>query len=690
MNMWNDNILSLYKKYQDSVNISLLIIVPILVFYNSLGNYFFEVDDFNLAHRSNRSITEILITNEYGGNSGGNYRPIEVLSHLADSKLYGEENPLGRHLTNLLLHIFNGIFIYLIGFYLTKNKLISLTSGLLFTVHILHSNLFSPVTWIQGRLEVLVTFFYLLSIFLFIRSLSKGSVLSYFLSLTVFLFALMSKEMAITLPFVILLYIILLPYMQMGKEFFSLKHLSFILSSFLFIGILMLVLGIILNPDFIASHFSSDGMLIQHIIEKNYHSQSILIYGGMCLTLFVVIIYLLLKFSKRASDFLVHIRYSIPYFFILLLYLIVRFLLLGGMGGAYGSSQGNVIFQIGVDAFMRDIFALATLVWPVGIDYNIDVFKLQIQNPFIFYSISLIVSIALIYIAYKLITSQYRILAFCYFWIFITLMPVHNILIPSWQFQAKYFYLPLVGFCMFIPFLLYRLIETQNISSRFSNALVTIFILFIVVLSSLSIIKSNGKKAENGDIMKRFVTDMRKYQSKITDMTNLYFISFPFTPVSTNSCMYIYAYMDEVLNYIRNNKNSKLYNYNILSYIKGEETNNFSISWLDERNFIIDGIDPTKYYLIPNKPSIFEEQIIRVYKTIPHAGLLQFHSEGELKSYSLNIKKTSTARIRVLSLDEKSGRIKLKIESEESLNKPISNSLFFNYEKGHFRLVKEY
>lgn len=690
MNMWNDNILSLYKKYQDSVNISLLIIVPILVFYNSLGNYFFEVDDFNLAHRSNRSITEILITNEYGSNSGGNYRPIEVLSHLVDSNLYGEENPFGRHITNLLLHIVNGIFVYIIGFYLTKNKLIGLTSGLLFTVHIIHSNLFAPVTWIQGRLELLVTLFYLLTIILFIKSLSKGSLLSYFLSLVTFLFALMSKEMAITLPFVILLYIILLPKMQMGKEFFSLRHLSFILSTFLFIGILMLVLGIILNPDFIASHFSSDGMLKQHTIEKIYNSQSILIYGGMCLTLFVVIIYLLLKFSKRGSDFLVQIRYSIPYFFILSLYMIFRFLLLGGMGGAYGSSQGNVIFQIGVDAFMRDVFALATLVWPVGLDYNIDIFKLQIQNPFIFYSISLIVSIALIYIVYKLITSQHRILLFCYSLIFITLMPVHNILIPSWQFQAKYFYLPLVGFCMFIPILLYRLIETKKIPSRFSNALITVFILFIVILSSLSIIKSNEKKAENGEIMRGFVTDMKKYQSKITDATSLYFISFPFTPVSTNSCVYIYAYLDEVLNFSLRKKNFTEYDYNIFSYIKGEDANNFSISWSDERNFSIDGIDPTKYYLIPNKPSIFEEQIIRVYKTIPHAGLLQFHSEGEVKSYSFNIKKNSTAIIRVLRFDEKSSRVKLKIELKEPLNKQISNSLFFNYEKGHFRLVKEY
>ena len=174
MNKGLDNLKSIYKKHQKVINISLLVLLPIIIFYNSLGNYFSEVDDFNIMHRSERSIVSIFTTNEYGSNSGGNYRPLEVLSHLVDNELYGDSNPFGRHISNLLLHILNGFFVYTLCFYLTKNKFIGLISGLFFSLHISNSNIFSPVTWIQGRLEVLVTFFFLLSIILFIRALNKG------------------------------------------------------------------------------------------------------------------------------------------------------------------------------------------------------------------------------------------------------------------------------------------------------------------------------------------------------------------------------------------------------------------------------------------------------------------------------------------------------------------------------------
>ena len=496
--------------------------------------------------------------------------------------------------------------------------------------------------------------------------------------------------MAATLPFIIFLYVILFPEVRSQKEFFSLKHFFFILFVFLAAGITLFLLGLIFSPDFIARHFSSDGTLKQATMEKISHIRTISIYGGIFLILSAGVTYLLTKFSPRISSLILRIKYSIPYFLILLSYMIIRFLLLGGMGGAYGSSQGNVIFQVGVDAFMRDIFALTALVWPVGINFNIYIFQLQIQHPFIFYSISLIITAGLIFIAYKLIVSRNKSLLFAFFWIFITLIPVHNILVPSWQFQAKYLYLPIAGFCIFVPILLFKLIESKKVSTRFAYVFTTVFIILVLSISSLSIIRSNAEKEEDGKVMKSFVSDMKNYQSKINDTTGLYFISFPYTPVSTNSCMYMYAYMDEVLNYVNKEKEFKEYNYNILSYSKGEDTNNYKINWQDEKNFTIEGIDPSKYYLVPTQTSQFDEEVKEIYKTIPHPELKCLDSEGETGNFGLNMNEPNTASVSVISLNKENDRAKFKVELEDSINKSEKNKLFFIFRAGHFELIKEY
>lgn len=691
MNKWNNIFINIYKKNQNTVNIFLLVILTIIVFYNSLNSYFFEADDLNLLLHTKSSISQIFLTNTYGSNSGGNYRPLEKLSHMIDLYLFGDDNLFGRHLINIIIHMLNVILIYIICSWLTKNKTVGLIAGLLFTTFIINSHSLAPVTWISGRSDLLVTFFYLTSLTIFIKSISKGSLLYYLSSVIAFLFGLLSKEMAITLPFIILAYLILFSDESTGKNIFNKKHLFVILGILFLTGIIVIFFAILFNPDFIARNLSRHGVLSLTTINKIDYLRHSAIWGGSIITVISGLILLLSNFSNKISDFLFFLRYSIPYFFVLLIFLIVRFIIVGGFGGAYNVPEGNVILKYSADTFARDIYALAALIWPVGSGYNIEIYKLQIEHNFLFYAIFILFSLIIILLLIKLISSKSRLLTFSFLWIYITLIPAHNSILPSWQFQARYLYLPSIGFCILVSFFFYKLVKNKYISYSISKFSFTAILCVILIMNSLLIIKHNERLKKNGEIMQRFVSDMRGYQSVIHDSTNLTFISFPLTPISSASNVYIYAYMDDVLNFIYNRNNyNKEFNYNIISYVDGETADTYNVIWLNEKSFIIERINPSKNYLIPNEPALFDKQIKNIYKISPHPLLQKLPPKGESGIYRTHYKNSNLTKISTLQLDKEDNAVKLKVELMYSLDRKPYNNVFFIYENGHFRLLEEF
>jgi Flp pilus assembly protein TadD len=105
-----------------------------------------------------------------------------------------------------MLHILNVILIYALMSLLQKSKMSSLVAGLLFACHPV---LTEAVNGISFNEDLLATFFYLLS-FIFYLKLNPGDKKlktgHYLLSLVFYLLGLLSKEMAITLPVIIMLY----------------------------------------------------------------------------------------------------------------------------------------------------------------------------------------------------------------------------------------------------------------------------------------------------------------------------------------------------------------------------------------------------------------------------------------------------------------------------------------------------
>ncbi|MCK5594683.1 tetratricopeptide repeat protein [bacterium] len=133
------------------------------------------------------------------GDGGTFYRPIVSLSFLIDYSIW-KGNPVGYHLTNLLLHVTNAILLYKIIFALFKEEKTAFFTSLLFVVHPIHTE---AIAYISGRADPISILFMLSSLLLFITYGSQNKFRGMFFSVVFYMLALLTKEYAII--FVLLL-----------------------------------------------------------------------------------------------------------------------------------------------------------------------------------------------------------------------------------------------------------------------------------------------------------------------------------------------------------------------------------------------------------------------------------------------------------------------------------------------------
>ena len=144
-----------------------------------------------------------------------NWHPLTWLSLMLDSDIFGDQ-PAGPHLVNLLFHCANTMLVFVLFRRLTAAHWTSAFVAALFALHPLHVE---SVAWIAERKDLLCAFFALLTLLAYAgevthdecrvtpqtRNAGRASLLVHRLSLVFFALALMSKPMAVTLPFVLLL-----------------------------------------------------------------------------------------------------------------------------------------------------------------------------------------------------------------------------------------------------------------------------------------------------------------------------------------------------------------------------------------------------------------------------------------------------------------------------------------------------
>ncbi len=199
-----------------------LIIGGIILFFNTLDNEFvFDDESVVVNNESIQSLSTIpkYFTADDGFHKviGRYYRPIVSTTYNIDYAIW-ELDPYGFHLTNVIIHILASLLLFVLLkeiFEKKKNGLLaSFIGALVFLVHPIHTE---AVSWVSGRTDSMVTLFFFASFLYYVRFVKnrdkdkkKGGVdnsnryLTW--SLVFYFIGLLSKEMIITMPVIIILF----------------------------------------------------------------------------------------------------------------------------------------------------------------------------------------------------------------------------------------------------------------------------------------------------------------------------------------------------------------------------------------------------------------------------------------------------------------------------------------------------
>jgi tetratricopeptide (TPR) repeat protein len=130
-----------------------------------------------------------------------NWHPLTWLSYLLDSSLFGAWAG-GYHLTSVVWHLATTLLVYLLLRRLSDEIWRPALVAMLFAVHPLHVE---SVAWVSERKDVLCAFFGLLAMHAYIAYARAPSAGRYLLVAAAFVCSLLSKQMLVTLPAVLLL-----------------------------------------------------------------------------------------------------------------------------------------------------------------------------------------------------------------------------------------------------------------------------------------------------------------------------------------------------------------------------------------------------------------------------------------------------------------------------------------------------
>lgn len=185
--------------------ICLILLVTAVSFYPVLSNGFISLDDGIMLCYNVKvfDLTYANIIKYFAEFHWGLYHPLVLLSYAIEFKFF-QFNPAIYHATNLYLHLFNCLLVYWLFLLLTEKKWNAFLISLLFGIHPLHVE---SVAWITERKDVLYSFFYLAASVSYIYYLKNDKNCKYYLiTLLLFVLSLLSKPMAVSLPFLFFLF----------------------------------------------------------------------------------------------------------------------------------------------------------------------------------------------------------------------------------------------------------------------------------------------------------------------------------------------------------------------------------------------------------------------------------------------------------------------------------------------------
>jgi len=165
-------------------------------FINYDDNWFVSGNEIVLSGLSWENLNYAFSTREMGYP-----KPVTILSWMLDAELYGK-NPAGYHFTNVLLHVFNTLFLYFALRAATGSTWRSLLVAALWAVHPLRVE---SVVWIAQRKDLLSAFFGFLSIWAYVAYARDRRFILLLGSSLLLMLSLMSKPTFVTMAGLLLL-----------------------------------------------------------------------------------------------------------------------------------------------------------------------------------------------------------------------------------------------------------------------------------------------------------------------------------------------------------------------------------------------------------------------------------------------------------------------------------------------------
>ncbi|MDD5449442.1 MAG: tetratricopeptide repeat protein [Candidatus Omnitrophica bacterium] len=219
-----------HKKTIVALSSVLIMILGLAVYANSLNGKF--VYDDEILIKNNALVKEWPPASKFFTENMGKfayvkspfYRPLQMITYCMDYHVW-KLNPMGYHLTNIILHVLVALGIYWLITILFEDKLVSFLTAILFITHPIHTTV---VSYISTRAESLYLLFTLLSFIFYIKSLKANNLVPWVIMVASYLLALLSKENALILPVLILLYHYAFKKKISPREFISIAGIAFI------------------------------------------------------------------------------------------------------------------------------------------------------------------------------------------------------------------------------------------------------------------------------------------------------------------------------------------------------------------------------------------------------------------------------------------------------------------------------
>lgn len=199
-------VVEITKIFKNQVFICILLVITILALYWKVHLYeFVDYDDSIYVYENpfiNKGLTKDNAITAFTTFHTSNWHPMTWLSLMLDYELFSL-NASGYHWTNVILHLFNSMGLFLLLKGITEETWKSAVVALLFAVHPLNVE---SVAWISERKNVLSAFFWLSTTGLFFSYVKSPGIHRYYFMLFVFMLGLMTKPILVTLPLSLLLF----------------------------------------------------------------------------------------------------------------------------------------------------------------------------------------------------------------------------------------------------------------------------------------------------------------------------------------------------------------------------------------------------------------------------------------------------------------------------------------------------